>query len=46
MDKPVIIQFDREAYQEYKELQEAVVEGRIAKRQPPTYAEKCAAFLA
>ena len=34
MDKPVEIQFDKEAYQEYRELQKAVAEGKIAKKKP------------
>ena len=34
MDKPVIIRFDEEAFREYKLLQEAVVQGKTAKRKP------------
>jgi len=34
MDKPVIIRFDEEAYKEYKLLQEAVVQGKTAKKKP------------
>ncbi len=32
--KEVIIRFEREAYQEYKELQKAVKEGKISKKKP------------
>lgn len=38
MDKEVIVRFDEDAYKEYKELQEVVAEGRIAKKQP-TYSQ-------
>lgn len=34
MDKEVVIRFDREAYKEYKELQEVVAEGKGAKKKP------------
>ncbi|MDP7506793.1 MAG: hypothetical protein QF362_05135 [Candidatus Woesearchaeota archaeon] len=34
MDKPTILQFDDEAYQEYQELQQAVLEGKAAKKKP------------
>ena len=32
MEKPVIIKFDKEAYKEYEELQEAVSEGKKSKK--------------
>ena len=38
MDKEVVIQFDEEAYKEYKELQEVVVKGKSAKGKP-TYSQ-------
>tara|TARA_Y100000310_G_scaffold36378_1_gene34273 strand:- start:5668 stop:6036 length:369 start_codon:yes stop_codon:yes gene_type:complete len=34
MDKPTIVQFDDEAYKEYQELQQAVLEGKAAKKKP------------
>jgi hypothetical protein len=34
MEKPVIIRFDKEAYEEYRLLQEAVAQGKIAKNKP------------
>ena len=34
MDKDVVVQFDEEAYKEYKELQEVVSEGKVAKKKP------------
>ncbi len=34
MDKPVIIQFDAKAYQEYEELQNLVKEGKHAQKMP------------
>jgi len=37
MDKPVIIKFDKEAYREYEELQEAVSEGKKSKKKPTYY---------
>jgi len=36
MKKNIVVQFDKEAYKEYEELQESVVEGRKA-RKKPTY---------
>jgi hypothetical protein len=36
--KEVMVQFDKEAYQEYKSLQELVAEGALA-RKKPTYAQ-------
>ena len=36
MNKPVIVQFDNGAYKEYKELQDNVAKGKIA-RKNPTY---------
>ena len=38
MDKEVTIQFDEEAYREYKELQEVVIKGKAAKGKP-TYSQ-------
>ncbi len=38
MDKEVIVKFDQEAYHEYKELQEFVAKGEIA-RKKPTYSQ-------
>jgi len=38
MDKETIIRFDKEAYKEYKELQETVVQGKTAKKKP-TYSQ-------
>ena len=34
MNKEVIIEFDAEAYKEYRELQELVSQGKIAKKKP------------
>jgi len=34
MEKPTIIKFDREAYEEYKELQKAVFEGKKSEKKP------------
>jgi Txe/YoeB family toxin of Txe-Axe toxin-antitoxin module len=34
MEKPVIIRFDKEAYEEYRLLQEAVAQGKTAKNKP------------
>ena len=34
MDKKVLVQFDKEAYQEYQELQKAVAESRKSKKHP------------
>ncbi|MBT5022411.1 hypothetical protein HOK51_01105 [Candidatus Woesearchaeota archaeon] len=34
MDKEIVIQFDEDAYYEYKKLQKIVLEGKKAKKQP------------
>jgi aromatic ring-opening dioxygenase LigB subunit len=34
MDKQVLVQFDKEAYKEYEELQKLVVQGKKAKKKP------------
>lgn len=34
MDKPVVIKFDKKAYEEYQELQKAVAEGKISNKKP------------
>lgn len=34
MEKPTIIKFDKEAYEEYQELQRAVLEGKTSKKKP------------
>lgn len=34
MEKPIIVKFDKEAYLEYQELQEAVLKGKKAKKKP------------
>jgi len=36
--KPVVIQFDEDAYKEYTDLQKCVVEGKAAKKKP-TYSQ-------
>lgn len=38
MNKEVVIRFDEEAYKEYKELQEIVAKGKVAKKKP-TYSQ-------
>ena len=38
MDKEIIVRFDEEAYKEYKELQQVVVEGKASKKKP-TYSQ-------
>ena len=38
MDREVVVRFDRDAYKEYKELQEFVAKGRRAKKKP-TYSQ-------
>lgn len=34
MEKPIIIKFDKDAYEEYQELQRAVLEGKTSKKKP------------
>ncbi len=34
MKKPIVVQFDEEAYKEYQDLQEAVAEGRKSNKKP------------
>ena len=38
MDKEIIVQFDQDAFKEYKELQEVVAKGKISKGKP-TYSQ-------
>ena len=38
MDKEVVVQFDQDAFKEYKELQEVVAKGKISKGKP-TYSQ-------
>ena len=38
MGKEIVIKFDEDAYREYKELQQLVAEGKVAKKMP-TYSQ-------